>query len=133
MRAQKALAAEKEHARQLNRERQQQIAQQEIVAQIGQMILASRVRTGDGDIIYYFADNSKIKKIYVTKSIRDRLSTGELAIVKHKEQYEVVPAGVAAKIADRDGAAVLVLHKPGQTVAADDPYAEFPIPDDYEW
>lgn len=131
--AQQALNAEKERTRRLNLELQQQKEQKEIVAQIGQMIQASRVTTGDGEITFYFADNNKIKKFYVTKAVRDRLSRGQLAIVKHKEQYEVVPAEVARKIADRDPAALLVLNEPGQKAAEDDPYAEFPIPDDYEW
>lgn len=131
--AQKALQAEKERSRQLNRELQQQKEQKEIAAQIGQMIQASRVKTGDGEITFYFADNNKIKKFYVTKEVRDQLSRGQLAIVTHKEQYEVVPAEVALKIADRNPAALLVLNEPQQQAAEDDPYAEFPIPDDYEW
>lgn len=131
--AQKALQAEKERTRQLNRELQQQKEQKEIVAQIGQMIQASKVKTGDGDITFYFADNNKIKKLYVTKAVREQLSRGQLAIVAHREHYEVVPAEVARKIADRDPAALLVLHEPKQKTAADDPYAEFPIPDDFEW
>lgn len=131
--AQKALAAEKERTRQRNRELQQEKELKEIAAQVGQMIHSSKVRTGDGDITFYFADNNKIKKFYVTKATRDQLSRGELAIVKHREQYEVVPAGVARKIADRSPAALLVLNEPQQKAAEDDPYADFPVPDDFDW
>ncbi len=132
---QKALekqAAQKEQAQELNRQRQQQTEQKEIASQIGQMIESSKVKIDDGDLAYNFADHNKIKKIYVTKSICDQLSKGKLAIVKHKEQYEVVPAEVARKIAKRESAALLVLNEP-QKLAKDDPYAEFPIPDDLEW
>ena len=97
------------------------------------MIESAKVKINDGDLTYNFADQNKIKKIYVTKSVLDQLSTGRMAIVKHKERYQVVPAKVARKIADRDAAAVIVLNEPQQTPAEDDPYAEFPIPDDLEW
>ena len=131
--AQKAQAAKKEQAQKLNRQRQQQNEQKEIAAQIGQMIGSAKVKIGNGDLTYNFADSNKIKKIYVTKPICDQLSKGQLAIVKHKGKYEVVPAEVARKIANRNAAAVLVLNEPPQKTAEDDPYAEFPIPDDLEW
>lgn len=131
--AQKALAAEKEQVRQLNRERQLQIAQKEIVAQINQMVMSSRVKVGNGEIVFNFVDNNKIKKIRVTREMRDLLSKGQMAIVKNQEQYEVVPAEVARKIANRNPAVVLVLNESRQIPAEDDPYAEFPIPDDLDW
>ncbi|MFC1523404.1 DUF2058 domain-containing protein [Thermodesulfobacteriota bacterium] len=132
-RARQAQAAQKEQARKLNRELQLQNEQKEIAAQIGQMIGSSRIKTGDGDLPYNFVDNNKIKKLYITKAIRDQLSKGQLAIVKHQEQYDVVPTEVARKIGQRNQAAVLVLNEPHQTNDQDDPYAEYPNPDDIEW
>jgi len=131
--AQKAMAAQKEQARQLNRERKQLDEQNAIAAQIGQMIGATRLKIASGELAYNFVDGNKIKKIYVTKLIRDQLSVGQLAIVKHKEQYEIVPTETARKIAARDRAALLVLNEPRPTALEDDPYAEFPIPDDLDW
>ena len=131
--AKKAQAAQRERARQLNLERQQQESQKERAAQINQMIGSSRLKIGNGEFVYNFADNGKIKKIYITKEIRDQLGKGQLAIVKGKEQYQVVPAEVARKIAKIDEATVIVSNTPQQQAAADDPYAEFPIPDDLEW
>ncbi len=131
--AQKALAAEKEQSRQLNLKRQQQAKQREVEAQISQWITASMLKNEDGTQPYNFADGKKLKKIYVTKAVCDQLSIGQLAIVKHRKGYEVVPAEVARKVAKRDAAIVLVLNESQREEAQDDPYAEFPIPDDLDW
>ena len=131
--AQEAQAAQKERTQQLNRERQQQGEKKGIAAQISQMIASARVKIGKGDLVYNFADGSKIKKIYISKEIRDQLGKGQLAIVKDKGQYQVVPTEVARKIASREATAVVLLNEPQQTMAEDDPYAEFPIPEDLEW
>jgi len=131
--ARKAQAAQKERARQLNQERQQQETEKGIVAQIGQIIENAKVNCGNGDLIYNFADGSKIKKIYLAKTIRDQLGKGQLAIVKHKEQYQVVTAEAARKIAHLDAKTIIVLNTPPQAAAEDDPYAAFPIPEDLEW
>jgi hypothetical protein len=131
--AQKALAEAREQARQLNLERKQQEEQKEILAQISQMIGSARIKIENGQLTYNFIDNKKIKKIYVTKTISEQLSTGQLAIVKHNDRYEVVPAEVAQKITARNSASVIVLHKPQHTTDKNDPYAEFPVPDDLDW
>ena len=52
--------------------------------------------------------------------------------VKVDKKYEVVPAETAGKIRERRPEALLVLNEP-QTLDPNDPYAEFPIPDDYDW
>ncbi|MDH4322059.1 MAG: DUF2058 domain-containing protein [Desulfobulbaceae bacterium] len=129
----KAQAAQKERARQLNEERRRQDAQKEMVAQIGQLIENGRIESGHGDLAYNFADGGKIKKIHLTKSIRGQLGKGQLAIVAHKGQYHVVTAEAARKIAELDAKVIIVLNKPQQAPAEDDPYAAFPIPDDLEW
>ena len=131
--ARQAQAAEKERVRLLNRQRQEEDKQKEITAQINQMIEDAKIVINNGDLTYNFADGSKIKKIYITKEVRNQLGKGQLAIVQHKGQYQIVPTEVAQKIAERDKAAVIVLNKPSQKAAEDDPYAAFPIPEDLEW
>jgi len=131
--AKKKLAEKAERNRLLNRQRQEEANRKAVAAQIGQMIEAARLPTGDGALTYNFADGTKIKKLYVSKDIRDQLGKGHLAIVRHKERYEVVPAEVAEKIRCRDAGAIILKNEPKTTPAADDPYAEFPIPDDLEW
>lgn len=130
--AKQAQEAEKERVRLLNRQRLEEGKQKEVMAQVGQMIEDAKIKI-TGELAYNFADGNKIKKIYITKEIRNQLGNGQLAIVKHKGQYQLTPAEVAKKIAARHKETVIVLNDPQQKAAEDDPYAEFPIPEDLEW
>ncbi|MDH3359761.1 MAG: DUF2058 domain-containing protein [Desulfobulbaceae bacterium] len=131
--ARQAKMAEKERVQKLNNEQQEQGKKKELKSQIGQMINDAKLKIGKGDLTYNFAHGSKIKKLYISKEIRDQLGKGQLAIVLYKGQYQVVPTSVAKKIAVRDMEAVIVMNEPQQKSAEDDPYAEFPIPEDLEW
>ena len=58
--------------------------------------------------------------------------------MRFAEAYELVPAPVAAKIAMRDAALVVVLNQAqaktnDQTADEEDPYANYQIPDDLMW
>jgi uncharacterized protein YaiL (DUF2058 family) len=57
-----------------------------------------------------------------------------MAIVKQAEQYSVVPAKAARQIQDRKAEFLILLNSSAiKKLDPDDPYAEFPIPDDLEW
>jgi uncharacterized protein YaiL (DUF2058 family) len=54
----------------------------------------------------------KIDRICVAEDMAEQLSRGLLAIVRcTKDSVDVVPAKAARQIAERDPAAVLVLHE----------------------
>ena len=132
-----ARQAREERAR-LDRERNEalQIEAQHkaIAAQIRQMIDVNRINRGRGQASYQFAQAGKIKKIFVSEEQHQQLSRGLIAIAQLDEQFELIPAPVAAKISERDQAAILVLHeKSAQQDDEDDPYADYPIPDDLMW
>jgi uncharacterized protein YaiL (DUF2058 family) len=67
--------------------------------------------------------------------MRMQLINGQLAIVKSGKSYEVVSAGVAQKISERDVDSILVHNESANksAVKADDPYAGFEVPDDLMW
>jgi hypothetical protein len=76
--------------------------------------------------------------LYVTADIKQQLSQGRLAIVrlvlKSERLFEIVPAAVAAKIAQRDQHSVVQLNQNADRIEAeDDPYADYQIPDDLTW
>lgn len=116
----------------LNLERQKLVEQKAVQAQIRQMIEQSRIRKEDGDIAYHFTDNKKVKKLYISQSMHNDLSSGRLAIVKLGESYELIPELVATKISERDASYILVCNNRIESVE-DDPYADFQIPDDLMW
>jgi uncharacterized protein len=136
--AEQALADKARRNRELNLQHQEQANQKAIAAQIRQMILVNNINKGKPDVGFNFVDDSKIKKIYISKEIQHQLGIGNLAIVKLADakaiRYEIVPAKCAQKIAQRDSHSVLMLNeKTATAVAEDDPYAAYQIPDDLMW
>ncbi len=77
--------------------------------------------------------DKKIKKLNVTGKQQDQLARGLIAIVLLGEGYELVPAAIADKIRQRDPEVVLLLNEKGDGDDGDDPYADYPIPDDLMW
>ena len=128
--AEKAQAdRQKEAGRKAEREKK------EIAAQIRQMIEQSRLDRSKGDVPYQFVQEKKIKKAYVSAKQQGQLERGQIAIVALGESYELVPTVVAEKIRQRDESAILLLNARAEQSADDDddPYKDFPIPDDLMW
>jgi uncharacterized protein YaiL (DUF2058 family) len=133
LQAQKAREEKAERDRQLNAQRQAEQEKKAATAQIKQLIEMNRQPKEAGDIAYNFTDRGKIKKMYVTPTIQRRLTNGLLAIVSYGDGYELVPAQVAEKIAERDSSYVIALNNKQETPEDDDPYADYQIPDDLMW
>lgn len=134
--AAKRVHAEKaERDREINRQRQAAAYKKAIQAQVMQLIAQNKIDRSDGEIAYQFTDGKKIKKIYVDALMQTQLIKGVIALVKLKEDYELVPAAVADKIKQRDVTVVLVHNtKPvNDVVEEDDVYAAYQIPDDLMW
>ena len=104
-----------------------------LFAQVKQLI-ASNSQRQDGDVAYNFDDQAKIKKIYISEENKTQLNKGYLAIVRVGDKYDLVPEIVARKIEARSAETVLFLHdRSNDIVDEDDPYKDYPIPDDLEW
>ncbi len=140
--AEQAKAEKVRRDKALNAERDATAAKKALTAQIAQLIDMNRqakVEAGAaGDIAYNFTDGTKIKKIVVSAAIQRQLSRGRLAIVKLNASYELVPAGVADKIASRDASYIIAQNSLEKVQAQEgdadeDPYADFKIPDDLMW
>lgn len=124
-----------ERARELNAQRDAAAKQKAIMAQIVQMVENNRQSKGSGDIAYHFTHGSKVERIYVSAKVQSHLVAGHLAIVCLGDTVELVPKIVADKIAERDASLVVRVNKAsiGPETDADDPYADFKIPDDFTW
>ena len=102
-------------------------------AQVKQLI-ASNSQRQEGNVTYNFNDQNKIKKIYISEENKIQLNKGYLAIVTDGDKYDLVPEVVARKIEMRSAETVLFLHdRSKEIVDEDDPYKDYPIPDDLEW
>jgi uncharacterized protein YaiL (DUF2058 family) len=123
-----------ERDRQLNDKRNAEADKKAVAAQVKQLIEINRISRAGAEIDYHFTDNKKIKKILVDKSMLEQLSCGRLAIVTLNNKYEVVAAAVAEKIQQRLPERVIVCNKNVTTdLDANDPYADYQIPDDLMW
>ncbi|WP_372695769.1 DUF2058 domain-containing protein [Immundisolibacter sp.] len=124
--------AERERAR--NEELQAQRARKERTAQIRQMIKDQRLDRRGGESAYQFVDGRMIRKLPMHEAQRLQVVKGTLAVVRYGQGFELVPPATAHKIAERDPGCVVVLNTQADAApAADDPYADFPVPDDLMW
>ncbi|MEN9725967.1 MAG: hypothetical protein RL434_333 [Pseudomonadota bacterium] len=102
--------------------------------EIVQLIKANRHPHNDGDEVFNFVDGRKVGRIYCTAETQKRLTAGELAIVRLRTRYAVVPTATAAGIAAKAREFVLVANPQADSAETLDPaYAEHPIPDDLRW
>lgn len=131
--AQQAMADKAARDQELNRQQQEKIEQKARAAQIKQLIEASRLPKLTTEDYYNFVDDKKVKRLSVNTLMRNKLSSGSLAIVRHGGGYEVIPREAALKIQERDAQRVVLLNTPTEAPDADDPYAAYQVPDDLMW
>jgi len=127
-----AKAKQAEQNRVLNEKRNQEAEKKQISAQINQLIHLNKLEKDDEGSAFNFTDDNKVKAIYVSNDVRDRLVAGRVVVVNLGKTYEVVPAAVAEKIAQRDKQRVIYLDNV-ELVSIDDEYADYAVPDDLMW
>lgn len=136
LRAQKAQAEKAERDRQLNQQRREEAEKKALASQIRQLIETHRQPRGDGEIPFNFPDGGKVKRLYLSASVREQIVRGNLVIVRLDKQYELVTPDIAEKIRARSAGSVVLWNEPKATpteTPADDPYAKFQVPDDLMW
>lgn len=131
--AQQALTEKLERDRQLNQQIKKEAEHKAVAAQINQLIETNRVTDRNGEIAYNFTDGGVIKRMYVNADVHKALSNGHLAIAKLGDRYELVSSAVASKIKGRDASYIIASTPLETTMAEDDPYAAYKVPDDLMW
>ena len=135
-RAQQERAKKLARDRELNQQKQQASNRKAIAAQVRQLIEINSLDRDQGEIPYSFIYQNKVKNIGVTEDLKNQLTLGRLAIVtllvNSARRFEIVPAAVAEKIAQRDTESVVHLNQKVE-MEEDDPYADFQVPDDLTW
>ncbi len=123
-----------ERDRALNQQKETQKKQKSARAQIEDLLKRHGQSTREGDIPFHFTEDNKVRKVEVTPTQQQALSAGRLAIVRNAGRYHVVPADVLPRLLERDANLFHYRAEPGSTAAQDDdPYKDFPIPDDLHW
>ncbi|KPW41069.1 hypothetical protein ALP45_04299 [Pseudomonas coronafaciens pv. atropurpurea] len=131
--AQEAQAEKTKRDQELNRQQQEKVEQKARASQVKQLIEVSRIPKLITEDYYNFVDDKKVKRISVNALVRNKLSSGSLAIVHHGGGYEIIPREAALKIQERDPRRIVLLNTPTEAPDADDPYAAYQVPDDLMW
>lgn len=121
-------------AKELNRQKEAERVQKALQAQVRDMIQNHQVNDSKADISYNFSDGKFIKKIYVNAKQQQQLINRHLAITILDESYYLVPASIGEKLLERVPEVVVYLDKDEEKATdADDPYADYQVPDDLMW
>lgn len=130
--AEEAKLKQQEKDRLLNEKRNQQAEQKQIAGQINQLISLNKLDKDEEGAPFNFTHDNKVKAIYIDEALRQRIVAGTAVIVQLGKTYEVVPIGVAEKIAQRDKERVIYLEDV-TPISSDDAYADYAVPDDLMW
>jgi uncharacterized protein len=125
--AQRAQLAKTARDQQLSRQQKERADKRARHAQVEQLIQQNCLPRPQTDERYNFVDGNKIRSIPADRSVRERLSRGEIAIVRRNGGYELVTAETAARIRERDESAVIGCGVAHDAAAADG------VPDDMVW
>lgn len=127
--------AQVEADRELNRKLEDERQRKAVDAQVRQLITSNAMSRAGGESEYKFVYDNKIKKIYVTEDQRIKLERGLLALAVLGEEFMVLPAPVASKIAERKPEAIVMQNDKSDDLTAEeeDWYADYQIPDDLMW
>jgi uncharacterized protein YaiL (DUF2058 family) len=132
--AKAALEKKRARARELNLLRDEKLKKRETAAAIRQMIISGMLEKDESGIAYRFNAGGRIQRIFVSKEMADKLSSGQLAIVTLGDKYEVVARETAEKILQLDSGIFVLINIPEkERKSDDDPYAEYEVPDDLMW
>lgn len=130
--AAKAREEEIAHAKALNRQKEAERLQKALHAQVCDLIQRHQVNDPEADIAYNFIEGKFVKRIFVNAKQQKQLGDSHLAITVLDDSYYIVPVHIAEKILERVPDVVVYLNKE-KASDVDDPYADYPVPDDLMW
>ncbi|HTC50806.1 MAG TPA: DUF2058 domain-containing protein [Steroidobacteraceae bacterium] len=132
--AQKQAEAKAARDQELNRKQQEKAQRKALYAQIRELVSQNRIARPDVEETYNFIDGGKVRRIRADAALRERVTRGEVVLVRCEGRYELVPPDIAQKIRERDPRAVVAQ---GQTSpeadTVDEAYKDFVVPDDLIW
>jgi uncharacterized protein YaiL (DUF2058 family) len=129
---QRAEDEKKARDRELNRQKERAQAAKARKALLRQFVAENRLNNPAADEPYNFVQDNAVKRVYVTGSQRRKLGEGKLAIVQVEDRYHLVPVEISERLRAMAPDIFVFVATP-EPAAADDPYAEFQVPDDLRW
>ena len=134
LKAQQVAEDKANQARELNKKKEEQARQKAMVAEINQLITSHHIKRDTScDIAYNFEHENKVKTIHVNEELRKLIIHGKIGIACLDGKIELVPKTVAEKIQQRNARYIVLFTDDQQTSDANDPYADYKVPDDLMW
>ena len=120
--------------RELNEQRNEVRRQRAVNAEVRQLVSRNRHPRSESedDVPFHFDNKGKVKRIFVSADTHKLITSGKLVIVNDNGVFELVPPAIAEKIRQRNPSLVIDLPEE-QAPEADDPYAQYQVPDDLMW
>lgn len=131
-----AHAAKVARDQELNRLRQEARERQARLAEIRQIVEQNRLPRIESDDYFNFVHKNRIHRIAVDASLRERLASSSVMIVRYGKFYASVLPEIAERVRERDADSVVDLNaqlSADRAPAEDDPYKDFAVPDDLMW
>ena len=131
----KAQAEKAAQDRELNRIRQQKAERKARMTQLWQLVEQHRVPRVDSDEYFNFVHANKVHRIGVDTSLRERIQSGQVIIVRYGKFYAPVLPEIANRVKALDPEALVDLNStsPTDSATADDTYKDYVVPDDLMW
>jgi uncharacterized protein YaiL (DUF2058 family) len=133
---QQAQAAKVARDKELNRLREESRERQARLAQIRQIVEQHRIPRVESEDYFNFVHRNKVHRIAVDASLRERITSGAVIIVRYGKFYAPVLPDIAAQVRERDADSVVDLQArqtDAPATSEDDPYKDFAVPDDLMW
>ena len=138
--AEAAQRTSRERDRKLNLEREQARQRKALRVQIRQLLHSNRVNDKRAEDRYNFTIGDKLKSIYVTSKQRRQLRSAQLVIVLFEDSQYLLPIELVEKVRALQPDVPIYTASAGSAGSersdqpdADDPYANFQVPDDLMW
>ena len=118
----------------MNRKQQEKAQRKALYAQIRELVMGNRITRPDCEETYNFIDGGKVRRIRADAALRERITRGDVMLVRCEGRYELVLPDIADKIRERDARAVVARSEPAAaTEVVDEAYKDFVVPDDLMW
>lgn len=106
--------AHEQRNRELNHQRNEEKKRREALAQVRQLIKTNRLtlEERDDDEPYYFVVGKRVKKMFISEQISNKLTSGRLAIANQDGKFEIIPDNVARQITNLNPKSLLVFNDP---------------------
>jgi len=114
IRLQQQQSEQAKHHQKLNAQRNQQQQRKADQAAAKQMIKSNHFPLEEGDVVYRYVADGRIKQIFVNQEVADNLSAGRLGLAKGDNGVVLIPAETVLKVMQRDEDSVLLYNDPAK-------------------